>query len=191
MLGILAAIIGLTMRILLSTTILLSLSGGTLAMAQHWPHWRGPSRDGVSTETGLPVSWGAECTATASGPGDGARRSGSPGTTAAPAPAPQGRGRGRGEGRPMTALVCKDVQTKNVAWKLAMPAYSGSTPIIWGNTIFLNVATETNTGVLELWAVDKIKGRSSGSGRSSPPITWSASRTCRRRRRSPTAGTSG
>ena len=58
----------------------------------------------------------------------------------------------------MTSLACKDFQTKNVAWKLAMPAYSGSTPIIWGNTIFLNVATETNSGVLELWAVDKIKG---------------------------------
>ena len=144
------------MRILLSTTILLSLSGGTLALAQHWPHWRGPSRDGVSTETGLPVSWGAECTSTASGRCGGGPAV--PAATEAPAPAPQGRGGGRGEGRPMTSMACKDFQTKNVAWKLPMPAYSGSTPIIWGNTIFLNVATETNTGVLELWAVDKIKG---------------------------------
>jgi outer membrane protein assembly factor BamB len=140
-----------------STTILLSISGGTMALAQHWPHWRGPSRDGVSTETGLPVSWGAECTATGSGPGDGSRGPAVP-EPATPA-APQGRGgRGGREGRPLVSNACKDFQTKNVAWKLAMPAYSGSTPIIWGNTIFLNVATESNSGVLEFWAVDKLKG---------------------------------
>ena len=33
-----------------------------------------------------------------------------------------------------------------------MPAYSGSTPIIWGDLIFLNIATATNSGTLELWA---------------------------------------
>ena len=25
--------------------------GGTTALAQHWPHWRGPTSDGVSLET--------------------------------------------------------------------------------------------------------------------------------------------
>jgi outer membrane protein assembly factor BamB len=25
--------------------------------AQHWPHWRGPSASGLSSETGLPVQW--------------------------------------------------------------------------------------------------------------------------------------
>ena len=34
-------------------------------------------------------------------------------------------------------------------------------------------------------------GGAAGSGRSPTPTTWSASRTCRRRRRSPTASTSG
>ena len=47
------------------------------------------------------------------------------------------------------------METTNVAWKLQLPAYSGSTPIIWGNTIFLNMATASNTGSLELWAVDR------------------------------------
>ena len=37
--------------------------GGATALAQHWPHWRGPTHDGVSLETNLPVSWGAECKA--------------------------------------------------------------------------------------------------------------------------------
>ena len=31
-------------------------------------------------------------------------------------------------------------KTENIAWKLPLPAWSGSTPIIWGDRIFLNVA---------------------------------------------------
>jgi outer membrane protein assembly factor BamB len=45
----------------------------------------------------------------------------------------------------------------NIAWKLPTPSRTGSTPIIWGNTIFLNVATAEFTGDLELWAVDRNK----------------------------------
>jgi outer membrane protein assembly factor BamB len=45
--------------------------------------------------------------------------------------------------------------TENVAWKLALPAWSGSTPIVWGDRIFLNVA-EGNQ--LFLWCVDRVKG---------------------------------
>lgn len=59
------------------------------ATAEDWPHWRGPNHDGVSGETGLPVSWSTD---------DG------------------------------------------VVWKLPMPAWSGATPIISGETIFLNVS---------------------------------------------------
>ena len=44
-----------------------------------------------------------------------------------------------------------------MAWKLPLPAFSGSTPIIWNDTIFLNVATERATGQIELWAVDRNK----------------------------------
>ena len=35
-------------------------------------------------------------------------------------------------------------KTENVAWKLALPAWSGSTPIVWGDRIFLNVAEGRN-----------------------------------------------
>ena len=42
--------------------------------------------------------------------------------------------------------------TENIAWKLPMPAWSGSTPIIWGDRIFLNVADGDN---LSLWCVDR------------------------------------
>jgi outer membrane protein assembly factor BamB len=44
---------------------------------------------------------------------------------------------------------------ENVAWKLALPDRSGSTPIVWGNHVFLNVAEGDD---LFLWAVDKQKG---------------------------------
>jgi len=47
--------------------------------------------------------------------------------------------------------------TENVAWKLPLPAFSGSTPIVWEDTIFLNVATERATGNIELWSVDRNK----------------------------------
>ena len=53
---------------------------------------------------------------------------------------------GQREGRPMAPLACSSIETQNVSWKLALPAYSGSTPIIWGDTIFLNVATGHNAG---------------------------------------------
>lgn len=44
---------------------------------------------------------------------------------------------------------------ENVTWKLALPTWSGSTPIIWGERIFLNVAEQDN---LYLWCVDRTKG---------------------------------
>jgi outer membrane protein assembly factor BamB len=79
--------------------------------AENWPHWRGPSHNGISGETNLPVKW---------------------------------------------------TQTENVLWKLPMPALSGSTPIIWGDRIFLNVADALpdtgQTPSLHLWCVDRLKG---------------------------------
>jgi len=94
---------------------------------ENWPQWRGPTRNGISNETNLPVKWS---------------------------------------------------QTENVLWKLPMPALSGSTPIVWGDRIFLNVANalpdtravDNGPGAsLHLWCVDRAKGtilwqRDLGSG---------------------------
>ncbi|HEX8137409.1 MAG TPA: PQQ-binding-like beta-propeller repeat protein, partial [Pyrinomonadaceae bacterium] len=44
---------------------------------------------------------------------------------------------------------------ENVAWKLPLPDRSGSTPIVWGERIFLNVAEGDN---LFLWCVERGKG---------------------------------
>jgi outer membrane protein assembly factor BamB len=85
----------------------LMVAAAAAVSAENWPHWRGPSHNGVSGEKGLPEKW-------------------SP--------------------------------TENIAWKIPMPSRTGATPIIWGDVIFLNVATEEKTGDLELWAVDRKKG---------------------------------
>ena len=77
---------------------------GTVIAGDNWPHWRGPTGTGVTTETNLPTTWGPET---------------------------------------------------NVAWKVEMPAWTGSTPIIWGEHIFLNVADGTN---ISLWCLDRADG---------------------------------
>ncbi len=55
-----------------------------------------------------------------------------------------------------TNLPVRWTATENIAWKLALPTWSGSTPIVWGDRIFLNVA---ENGSLFLWAVDRAKGQ--------------------------------
>src|SRR5215218_1661044 len=52
-------------------------------------------------------------------------------------------------------LPLKWTSVENVAWKLAMPDRSGSTPIVWGERLFLNVAEGDE---LSLWCVDRAKG---------------------------------
>jgi len=90
-------------KFLIATAVVASATFGVVR-AENWPQWRGPTLNGVSAETNLPVRW-------------------SP--------------------------------TENIAWKLALPAWSGSTPIVWGDRIFLNVAENGN---LSLWCVDRVKG---------------------------------
>ncbi|MBM3739652.1 MAG: pyrrolo-quinoline quinone [Acidobacteria bacterium] len=46
-------------------------------------------------------------------------------------------------------------QTTNITWKLAMPEVSGSTPVVWGDTIFLS---NSDGGSIQIWSVDRNKG---------------------------------
>ncbi len=89
------------------TLLILSIVLGSIsvALADNWPQWRGPSLNGISIEKNLPVKWSAE---------------------------------------------------ENITWKLEMPSWSGSTPIIWGEYIFLNVAEGED---IFLWCVDRNEGR--------------------------------
>jgi outer membrane protein assembly factor BamB len=58
-----------------------------------------------------------------------------------------------------TGLPMKWSPDENITWKLAMPGRSGSTPIIWKETIFLNIGTADGSGDLELWALDRNTGK--------------------------------
>ena len=42
------------MRNVVALIVVLKLSATTVGLAQHWPHWRGPTHDGVSAEKNLP-----------------------------------------------------------------------------------------------------------------------------------------
>lgn len=62
-----------------------------IAIAGNWPAWRGPTGDGVTPETDLPLKWSA---------------------------------------------------TDNVAWKSPLPNGGNSTPVVWGERVFLTQATD-------------------------------------------------
>ena len=57
-----------------------------------------------------------------------------------------------------TGLPLKWTQQENVTWKLPLPGRSGSTPIVWGDRIFLNVA---EGDIVSLWCVDRKTGSAS------------------------------
>src|SRR6185295_20240415 len=83
---------------------------------------------------------------------------------------PQWRGPERTGRSSETGLPLRWSATLNVAWKLPMPERSGSTPIVWGDRVFLSVAAGER---LELWCVERAKGtvlwrRPLGGGNVSP-----------------------
>lgn len=47
---------------------------------------------------------------------------------------------------------------ENIAWKLPLPSRSGATPIVWNNTVFLNVGAQPESGDVELWSIDRATG---------------------------------
>ena len=53
------------------------------------------------------------------------------------------------------SLPSKWTTEENVTWKLAMPGWSASTPVIWRDRVFLNVADGND---LYLWSVDRTNG---------------------------------
>ncbi len=77
------------------------------ASAANWPAWRGPTGDGVCTETGLPLTW-------------------SP--------------------------------TENVKWKAPLPERGNSTPILWGDRVFVTQAINKDMKRL-LLCFDRTTGR--------------------------------
>ncbi|HLM56477.1 MAG TPA: PQQ-binding-like beta-propeller repeat protein [Pyrinomonadaceae bacterium] len=73
----------------------------------------------------------------------------------APANWPQWRGPSLNGVSEEKNLPVKWSATENVTWKLPVPDRSGSTPIVWGERVFLNIAEGDE---LALWCVDRSKG---------------------------------
>jgi outer membrane protein assembly factor BamB len=58
-------------------------------------------------------------------------------------------------------LPIKWSATENIAWKLPLPAWSGSTPIVWGDRVFLSVADDLrhrDGDNLFLWCINRANG---------------------------------
>ena len=77
------------------------------ALAQgNWPDWRGPTADGHSDATGLPIRWS---------------------------------------------------ETENVVWKTAIHDFGHSTPVVWGDQIWLTTAKEDGTALYAV-GIDRTSG---------------------------------
>ena len=68
---------------------------------------------------------------------------------------PQWRGPARTGESPERNLPVRWTATENVSWKLALPSGSGSTPIVSGDRVFLNVADGPEVA---LWCVERRNG---------------------------------
>ncbi|MGB7220718.1 MAG: PQQ-binding-like beta-propeller repeat protein [Vicinamibacterales bacterium] len=68
---------------------------------------------------------------------------------------PQWRGPSQNGNSAEKNLPVRWSTTESITWKLALPDFSGSTPILWGERIFLNVAEGRD---LYLWCVDRTRG---------------------------------
>src|SRR5687767_13198476 len=101
--------------------ILLMVFVVAAGLAENWPHWRGPSKDGVSRDVSLPVSWGAKCVSGARQGNAGAGALSAPVVPLVNSLVSQGRRGGFGEGRPLTPLACSNFEETNISWKLRLP----------------------------------------------------------------------
>src|SRR5688572_75065 len=88
--------------------VLLTLAlATTTLLAENWPFWRGPTRQGISQETGLPLHWSAD---------------------------------------------------SNVVWKAEVPGEAWSSPIVFGDQVFVTTTTESGVNCHVL-AFDRKTGK--------------------------------
>ena len=74
---------------------------------------------------------------------------------------PQWRGPSQNGSSAEQGLPVRWSKTENVTWKIGLPAWSGSTPIVWGDRVFLSVASDLRQrdgDNLFLWCIDRTKG---------------------------------
>ena len=121
------------LRLSLIPLVLIAWMIAGTAWGGNWPQWRGPTGDGVSTETDLPVAWN------------------------------EGSG---------------------VVWKCQVPGWGNSTPVVWGDAVFLT--SHVDNRQLVLVKVDKKTGqvawvRQVGRGSISPVIRETPSKPAQQR----------
>lgn len=90
-----------------TTVLLIPLLFTVAARAENWPQFRGPTGQGRSSETDVPLQWSA---------------------------------------------------TENVVWKTELPGESWSSPIVWGDRVFVTTATEAGQSCRVL-SLDRDTGR--------------------------------
>ena len=95
------------MRSLLLSGLLAALTGTVAAMDLDWPQFRGPRGDGVSTSTGLPLTWS---------------------------------------------------ESENIAWSTPVHGKAWSSPVVFGNRVWLTTATEDGRE-LSVVSLDLATGR--------------------------------
>jgi outer membrane protein assembly factor BamB len=93
------------MNVLHTLPLALALTTASL-YAENWPQFRGPTAQGLSADTKVPLNWSA---------------------------------------------------TENLAWKTELPGESWSSPIVWGNHVFVTTATENGESCRVL-ALDRKSG---------------------------------
>lgn len=95
-----------------SRILVASLAGvacvASTSFAENWPAWRGPTGQGVSTESGLPIEWD---------------------------------------------------ETKNARWKTPLPGPGNSTPIVWGEKVFITQSSGPNGQRRALMCFDRKSGK--------------------------------
>lgn len=90
----------------LAMLLALSLVATSVVLAEEWPCFRGPTRQGISQETDVPLQWSA---------------------------------------------------TENIAWSLVIPGEGYSSPIVYGNRVYVTTATDEGE-TLRLLCVDAMTG---------------------------------
>ena len=101
-------------RFFLPAATLMVVASPQTTAQENWPQWRGPTANGVSTATGLPVEWSLE---------------------------------------------------KNIVWKAELPSWSGATPIIWGDRIFITSPSRVDQAAVEAEQQRQTQERQQQAGR--------------------------
>ncbi|MEX0704399.1 MAG: PQQ-binding-like beta-propeller repeat protein [Planctomycetales bacterium] len=102
--------------------LLMSALGTTIAAAADWPAWRGPTGQGLCSESDLPVTWSA---------------------------------------------------TENVRWKVALPDGGNSSPIVWGDRVFITQASQRSS-----WPPQRPENFPSGTSVGGPAVAERRSVMC-------------